>query len=80
MTEEKYIEVTKKDEIEDMWSVLKVGRPLHKFINKNQPWLVTPEILEMIYEEARNNNSIIGYMNDGEVVTYHDIEDNRYRK
>ena len=74
MTEEKYIEVTKKDEIEDMWSILKAGRLLRKFINKDQPWLVTPEILEMIYEEARNDNSIIGYMNDGEVVTYHDID------
>jgi hypothetical protein len=80
MTEEKYIEVTKIDAIEEMWSLLKLGRRLHKFINKDKPWLVTPEMLEMIYEEARNDNSIIGYMNDGEVVTYHDIEDNGYRE
>ena len=77
MTEEKYIEVSKDGEIEDMWSVLKVGRPLHKFINKGKPWLVTPEILVMIYEQARNDDSIIGYCNNGQVITYHDVEDNR---
>ena len=74
MTEEEYADVIKIDEIEDMWSVLKVGRPLKKFINKDKPWLVTPEILEWIYEEARNNDSIIGYCNDGQPVTYHDID------
>ena len=61
------------DEIDDMWTILKVGRPLAIFINKDEPWLVTPELLEMIYEEARNNDSIIGYCNDGQVVTHHDV-------
>ena len=80
MTEEKYIEITKKDEIEDMWSVLQVGRPLQRFINKNEPWLVTPELLEIIYEEAIKNDSVIGYMNDGQLVTHHDIEWQRSKK
>jgi len=74
MTEEEIVAATTIDEIEDMWSILKAGRPLRKFINKDRPWLVTPELLEMIYEEARNNDSIIGYCNDGSVVTHHDIE------
>ena len=74
MTEEEYVAATTIDEIADMWTVLKVGRPLKKFINKNEPWLVTPELLEIIYEEARKNDSVIGYMNDGQLVTYHDID------
>lgn len=74
MTEEEYAEVVKKDEIQDMWSIFKTGKILHKFVNKDQPWLVTPELLDIIYEEARKNDSVIGYMNDGQLVTHHDIE------
>ena len=75
MTEEKYIEVTKKDEIEDMWSVLKLGRPLHKFINKNQPDIVTPEMLVEIEHKASDDLRIVGYCNDGQLVYDFDLEE-----
>lgn len=62
-------------EIQDMWSILKTGRILHKFIDKNEPDIVTPEMLTEFEQKAIDDDRIVGYTNDGQLVYDFDLEE-----